>query len=135
MIQARTKLLPPIHWDLESAARYAKFILKQFIFINPKTRKHTFFINLFYITTVLKKFQFSIFFAWPAPSYNFILFHLYIYFYNFSAPSKSAAHWIPSAKTGNLLFSTALFLRKIAHSQKSSMIVDRRSNLNMSLVS
>ena len=49
------------HWDLELAARYAKFIPRHNWCIKHKTRKHTFFINLFYLWPFSKKKRNSLF--------------------------------------------------------------------------
>ena len=63
------------HWKLVYyAARYAKIIPKQFIFMNPKTRQHTFFINLFYLTTLYKICKLLFFFACPVSSFLFYYF-------------------------------------------------------------
>ena len=43
------------HWKSELAVLYAKFILRHTWCIKHKTRKHTFFINLFYLRTFSKK--------------------------------------------------------------------------------
>ena len=50
-----------IHWDLELAARYAKFIPRHTWCIKHKSHKHTFFINLFYLRTFSKKKEFPSF--------------------------------------------------------------------------
>ena len=55
------------HWDLELAARYAKFIPRHNWCIKHKTRKHTFFINLFYLRTFSKKKKSS--FLGPSASF------------------------------------------------------------------
>ena len=44
-----------LHWDLELAAHYAKFIPRHTWCIKHKSCKHTFFINLFYLKTFSKK--------------------------------------------------------------------------------
>ena len=54
MVRPAPSLFIP-HWKSELAAHYTKFILRHTWCIKHKTRKHTFFINLFYLRTFSKK--------------------------------------------------------------------------------
>ena len=50
-----------LHWKLDYAARYAKFILRHTWCIKQKNRKHTLCINSFYLRTFSKKTRSSFF--------------------------------------------------------------------------